>query len=213
MFDENNDNTGIDETTYAIKLNRTLKADKWNTFCVPFNMDKSKLGEGAEVKELSGATQNGDNYTMNFTDASTIEAGKPYMVKVANEINSIELVNEASIAVNTTTEPSVTKDGVTFHGVYTSGKAPRESFIISNNVFYLVDSYVNLKAFRGYITVASGGNVKALDFTFEDDATGISDLKDSKDLNDSKVIYNLAGQRLSKTQKGINIVNGKKILK
>ena len=40
-----------------------------------------------------------------------------------------------------------------------------------------------------------------------------SDLKDSKDLNDSKVIYNLAGQRLSKTQKGINIVNGKKILK
>ena len=213
VFDENNDNTGIDETTYAIKLNRTLKADKWNTFCVPFNMDKSKLGEGAEVKELSGATQNGDNYTMNFTDASTIEAGKPYMVKVANEINSIELVNEASIAVNTTTEPSVTKDGVTFHGVYTSGKAPRESFIISNNVFYLVDSYVNLKAFRGYITVASGGNVKALDFTFEDDATGISDLKDSKDLNDSKVIYNLAGQRLSKTQKGINIVNGKKILK
>ena len=222
VFDENNDNTGIDKTTYAIKLNRTLKAGRWNTFCIPFNMNKSKLGEGAEVKELSGATQkNGDNYTMNFTDASTIEAGKPYMVKVSSEINSIDLFDESGIAVNTTGTPSVT-DGVTFTGVYANGKAPQGSFIISNNVFYKVDSDVTLKAFRGYITVDGGSaGVKALDFTFDDDATGISDLKDSKDLNDSKVIYNLAGQRLDNSQftihnsqlkRGIYIVNGKKIM-
>ena len=66
---------------------------------------------------------------------------------------------------------------------------------------------------RAYIHVANGSGVKGFVINLEDDATGISDLKDSKDLNDSKVIYNLAGQRLSKTQKGINIVNGKKILK
>ena len=64
---------------------------------------------------------------------------------------------------------------------------------------------------RAYIHVANGVGVKSFAIDLEDDATGISDLKDSKDLNDSKVIYNLAGQRLSKTQKGINIVNGKKI--
>ena len=210
VFDENNDNTGINETTYAIKLKRTLKADKWNTFCVPFNMDKSKLGESAEVKELSGATKNGDNYTMNFTDASTIEAGKPYMVKVSSEINSIDLFDESGIAVNTTGTPSVT-DGVTFTGVYANGNAPLGSFIISNNVFYKVDSDVTLKAFRGYITVASGGNVKALDFTFDDDATGISLMEDGRSQMEDGAIYNVAGQRLSKTQKGINIVNGKKI--
>ena len=213
VFDENNDNTGINETTYAIKLKRTLKADKWNTFCVPFNMDKSKLGEGAEVKELSGATHNGDNYTMNFTDASTIEAGKPYMVKVSSEINSIDLFDESGIAVNTTGTPSVT-DGVTFTGVYANGKAPQGSFIISNNKFYNVDSDVTLKAFRGYITVDGGSaGVKALDFTFDDDATGISLMEDGRSQMEDGAIYNLAGQRLSKTQKGINIVNGKKILK
>ena len=43
-----------------------------------------------------------------------------------------------------------------------------------------------------------------------DDPTDLKDLKDSKDLNDA--IYNLAGQRLSKKQKGINIVGGKKEL-
>ena len=31
--------------------------------------------------------------------------------------------------------------------------------------------------------------------------------------NQSGAIYNLAGQRLNKVQKGINIINGKKILK
>jgi hypothetical protein len=32
-------------------------------------------------------------------------------------------------------------------------------------------------------------------------------------LRDGKEIYNLAGQRLNKMQRGINIVNGKKILR
>ena len=53
-------------------------------------------------------------------------------------------------------------------------------------------------------------SVKAFYFA-GDDATGLSDLKDTNDTND--IIYNLAGQRLSKMQKGINIVNGKKTLK
>ena len=43
--------------------------------------------------------------------------------------------------------------------------------------------------------------------------TGINEVKnlEPKTQGDN-VIYNLAGQRLSKMQKGINIVNGKKIL-
>ena len=41
---------------------------------------------------------------------------------------------------------------------------------------------------------------------------GIVDLSDMSDKSDSSVIYNLAGQRLSKMQKGINIVGGKKVL-
>ena len=51
-------------------------------------------------------------------------------------------------------------------------------------------------------------------------AVGINDLKDSKDFKDFKdtkdlkdAIFNLAGQRLQKMQKGINIIGGKKILR
>lgn len=45
----------------------------------------------------------------------------------------------------------------------------------------------------------------------ENDPTAISDVK--AETNADGVIYNLAGQRMSKLAKGINIVNGKKVIK
>ena len=78
--------------------------------------------------------------------------------------------------------------------------------------FYKVGSFTTLGAHKAYIPATVGNGVKGFTIDLEDDATGIRDLKDSNDLKDSEVIYNLAGQRLSKTQKGVNIVNGKKTL-
>ena len=46
----------------------------------------------------------------------------------------------------------------------------------------------------------------------DDDATGI-EMADSQSSMLNAPIYNMAGQRLQKMQKGINIVGGKKILR
>ena len=54
--------------------------------------------------------------------------------------------------------------------------------------------------------------IKAFTFEFKDEATGISTIENGQWTNDN-VIYNLAGQRLNKMQKGINIINGKKVLR
>ena len=63
---------------------------------------------------------------------------------------------------------------------------------------------------RAYIQVpAELSGAKSFTINLEDDPTGIIDL--NANLNEG--IYNLAGQRLSKMQKGINIINGKKVLK
>ena len=64
-----------------------------------------------------------------------------------------------------------------------------------------------IAAGKAYYQSTSG--VKA--FFFEgDDATGINNINDNLNANDA--IYNIAGQRLQKKQKGINIINGKKVL-
>ena len=211
LNDANSFGTNSDFDVTSVTMTRTLKGEKWNTFCVPFGMTSEEIsaqfGADAKVKELSGATLNGENYNMTFSDASTIEAGKPYMVKVASDVTSISLGNKT---IKGDITPATAGD-VTFTGVYNNGKAPMGSFIISNNVFYNVDSDVTLKAFRGYITVGSG--VKALTFDFDDDATGISLMEDGRSQMEDGAIYNVAGQRINKMQRGINIVNGKKILK
>lgn len=59
----------------------------------------------------------------------------------------------------------------------------------------------------------SDSDVKAFYFLFPgEDPTGISTI-DNAQLTVDGVIYNIAGQRVSKIQKGINIVNGKKFLR
>ena len=71
---------------------------------------------------------------------------------------------------------------------------------------------ITLGANKAYLEVPASSGVKGFTFDFDEGATGLNDIKEN--LKDSKVlIYNLAGQRISKPLKGINIINGKKVLK
>ena len=72
--------------------------------------------------------------------------------------------------------------------------------------FYLATG--TIPAGKAYLTSTSG--VKGFIFN-EDTSTGIDNI--NTNLNHNDKIYNLAGQRLQKAQKGVNIINGKKTLK
>jgi hypothetical protein len=76
--------------------------------------------------------------------------------------------------------------------------------------FYQATNGTTIAAGKAYIEIFAAG-VKA--FYFDgDEETAINSLTPA--LSESEgAIYNMAGQRVSKLQKGINIVNGKKILK
>ena len=67
--------------------------------------------------------------------------------------------------------------------------------------FYLADGGI-LKAGKAYIVLLQGDAVKALYFA-EDDVTGIENIEHSTlNIEHSDAIYNVAGQRVSKLQKG-----------
>lgn len=75
--------------------------------------------------------------------------------------------------------------------------------------FYLVKDGQTIPAGKAYLN--TGAPVKEfLTFDF-DDATAVSKVKNDG-VNSEKSIFNLAGQKMSKMQRGVNIVNGKKVL-
>lgn len=68
---------------------RTIYSDgDWNTLCLPFNMSASEIASsplaGYTIKSLDGENSNLDGngkLTLSFNTATTIEAGRPYIVK------------------------------------------------------------------------------------------------------------------------------------
>ena len=69
-----------------------------------------------------------------------------------------------------------------------------------------------LPAGTAYLEATSiPAGVKAFIFMFNDEATGITETRTAT-RDEVESIFNLGGQRMSKMQRGVNIVKGKKIL-
>lgn len=220
--------------TYAnVTMQRTLKADVWNSFCVPFDMTAEQLSTNGitEVVALTAATLGEDGTTGNltFSEVESIEAGKPYLVKVESEVTSIKV---DGVAVHAAT-PAATEaiNGVSMVGNYASMKVPQGAYFISDNHFYYADQAdaVNLKGFRAYITVnetseVNGANVLLIGGLFDDDVTGIEAVANEAAEADKLVnVYDLTGKMLKQgvkksdalngLTKGLYIVDGKKVVK
>ncbi|MBR1683286.1 MAG: InlB B-repeat-containing protein [Bacteroidaceae bacterium] len=83
---------------------------------------------------------------------------------------------------------------------------------LSGNKFVINNGAGNIPAGKAYIEAGSiPASVKSFTFVFEDNATGIIETRQAT-REEVEAIFNLAGQRLQKMQKGVNIVNGKKVL-
>jgi len=76
--------------------------------------------------------------------------------------------------------------------------------------FYKVQAGTEIPARKAYLEVSEGAGVKSFYAFGEDDPTGIAHIQAPDDAQD--IIYNIAGQRILKAWKGINITGGKKVL-
>lgn len=206
----------IDWAYSTITMTRTMKQGVWNSFCAPFDMTnldiKSNFGDEVQVMKLTTVNVVDDNYNMTFADErNSIAKNTPYMVKPTKDVSSIT-VNNADVVVDNSSLPQKTVTdnnghSVTFHGNYAKGLVPRGAYFISGGNFYLADSDVTLKGYRGYITI-NGASAKEVTYSFSD-TDGIKSV--STAATDNKA-YNLAGQRVDANTKGIIIVNGRKVI-
>ncbi|MBR0272848.1 MAG: DUF5013 domain-containing protein [Bacteroidaceae bacterium] len=191
--------TAIDNVN--VTLTRTLVADKWNTFCVPFN---AAIPEGWTVKEFSSAADN----VYSFTDASTIVAGQPYIVKPNSDA-----VNPVFDNVNITATEGTAQGGGDYKFV---GQLYNKELDTDGTIAYLTaDGIVKkltsggIKGMRAYFQIppSSGAEVKLFIDGME---TSVNEIANSKSANNE--CFDLSGRRISNPNRGINIVNGKKVL-
>lgn len=192
-----------------VTLTRTLAADKWNTFSVPFGftVTGSPL-EGARVMKFNSA----DDNIITMEDADEVVAGDPYLVKPTSDI-----VNPTfdDVTISNPAE-AVWGDGdYKFQAhLYSTALATDGTIAYLSNDGVTVKRLTSggIKGLRSVFQVPEAASAKALVINFGD-ADGIMTLDAAGNLvKENATIYNLAGQRMSKTQKGVNIVNGKKVL-
>jgi len=205
-LDENRDfGTHADFDVASVTLARTLKADKWDVFCVPFDMTgdeiAAQLGAGTEVKELAGVLEEFGNYTLTFSDASGIVAGKSYIIKVKEDVASISLGSKTIKAGKNRT----TIDDFTFVGTFTNSEAPTGSFVLTDSKTSRVTGLVSLQAFRSYLIASEGIVVNTLTFDLDGIEDGIAPTKQVSDRPTFSVIGNSISTYYDYTPSGYKV--------
>ena len=80
------------------------------------------------------------------------------------------------------------------------------------NVGFFLAAGKKVGAGKAYLNVPAGASVKSFAEIFGGETDGVEAIENGQLTIDNAVIYNLAGQRLQKLQKGVNIVGGKKVV-
>ena len=196
--------TFVESTEQEVPVFVSAK-NRYGTLIVPFD---AELPAGLKAYTVDGA----DGTSLTLTAASSIQANTAYVIE-----------NTIAEDINTTIKGTVVKgyeQGNTtglLTGVYTKTEAPVGCYVLQNHdgvvAFYRVDggltTGLSVGANRCYLNMGSNSSeVKA--FYLDGQATGIENLEMAAD---KAVIYDLSGRRVSKAQKGLYIVNGKKVMK
>ncbi|MBQ9559417.1 MAG: hypothetical protein IJV08_05475 [Bacteroidaceae bacterium] len=187
--------TGFTATSATYQRNVT---SKFGTLCLPYPVEATA---GMKLYVLESVDV--DANVMNFAEAANVAANTPVVFYTEDGNISVNASN-----VNITTSPAGTALNAGKELVGTFAETTITSgYYIAQDKFWKANSAVTIPAFRAYFNMASLG-VKSFTINLSDE-TGIQQLNLD---TESGEIYDLAGRKLGKTQRGVNIVNGKKML-
>ena len=207
--------------TEATSYPLTITSAGMATLCLPFNvtLPEGMLAYDLSVENIASAGAEGD-YTATMKAIAkageTLKKGTPvivaatpgnYNLSISMSDNGAKVSLAGSLLRGNFVEQNLTQ-GVTTKK-YIFGKP--EGHDVG---FYLMGEAGTIGANKCWMEwTAPAGQSAARSFViFFDDATGISDIITGTKENKTNLIYNIGGQRLHKTQKGLNIVNGKKVI-
>ena len=126
----------------VVTVHRDFTPLAWTTLCLPFDMTatqvKNVFGEDAELKTLSAVTRSGSTISaLTWTDATSIEAGKPYLIQPTKAINYEEGFTLSSKTISAGAAGNVNNNGFSMCGVFTPTTIAPNS---TENVYTLIDN-------------------------------------------------------------------------
>ena len=179
----------------AVVVNLLRKTvEGYNTVVLPFDLSaeqvKEMFGEDAVVYAFSDEKEE-EGITVSFTSTTAgIKANVPVLVKTTKAAPSSQILK--NITIESTERPVAEGD-----------------YFIGGGALYKSEGNTSIKPFRAYLQVKDeAAEVKLF---IDGMATGIESINGTAKAEDGH-IYSLAGQRVGKAQKGIYIVNGKKVV-
>ncbi len=193
----------------TVALDRTFSTTGFSTVVLPFALDATATADVfSKVYELNAVS----GESIRFTEATSITAGKPYLVQAKSTTLSATdvAVDPATTVTGTAVNDAATE--VTFTGTFSKIDAlPTDgsAYVVSGTSLYSVDSAVSLKAYRAYFVVSSVGGVKHFVLDFNGISTDVHGIEAA---TANAPAYNLAGQRVQQPRKGIYVVGGKKMV-
>ena len=219
------------KTNANVKVLRTIKADQWSTICLPFAMTEAQVKEafGTDVQiqnpqSVTFETLDDDPdyiYQINvgFSPVTAIEANHPYIIKTSDNISDFDVLH-VNIAPNASPQVNVGNRRNKMYGNYVNGTTvPDLGLFLSDNKFWYSFGNTKIKGFRGYfvfdeyLTKLDEANSK-VNIVFDGDATAIGNINKQ---NATEDIYSVSGMNVgkdaSRLQRGVYIVNGKKVVK
>lgn len=213
-------------TAENITINREFVADNPHTLYLPFTMDAKTYG----TFYTYGGYDNGTVTFNELTDATTT-VNTPYLFKpkasrtividgsITVEANTTQ--GEAQIDDETNNETDADANGQ-FIGVYTKKTFTADEaskgiyYGWANGKFMKAGENAKVDACRAYLQLpekTAGKAPASLSVKFDGDGTtGISTAKSNADGGTDVPMYNMQGQRVGASYKGLVIKNGRKVI-
>ncbi|MBR0489291.1 MAG: hypothetical protein IJJ68_03695 [Prevotella sp.] len=158
---------------------------------------------------ISRTYENGGTYpVIPVGEAVVLEADNdtdtPYTFTVATTSTTVDADN---LLKGTDTEVTVNATGYKYYKLSLNNAGNAVGFFFDN----ADGSVINNGAHKAYLRLATGGNARDF-YLFNNETTGISNVNANDNFDANAPMFNLAGQKVNNSYKGVVIVNGKKML-
>lgn len=227
LFLEAIDESDLDNSDVAEAFIRMVKPNSMRIWCYPVQYTVSE----GQLYEYQGAWDDEEGWHLAFREAEFAEAGKP-MLYVNGNIDDFDAENDEMVEEYITIEPTnispEVKNYMGMHGTYTYHWVDEGTIVVGGGQIAQwgncleaaagennTDCTRDISANTGYIYAAEWPIAGAeydlvLTISGDDQMTAVNGIEQALKGN-ADAIFNLAGQRVVKAQKGIFIMGGKKV--